>query len=60
MQLRAHRLSILNFQDLLRGGYGLATSPATEFVPARVLPASMLAVAALLFLGAVYNLNSKK
>jgi hypothetical protein len=60
MQLRAHRLSILNFQNLLRGGYGLQHSPKTEFVPAKVLPAGLLAVATLLFLGAVYNLSSKK
>lgn len=60
MQLRAHRLSILNFKDLLRGGYGLQPSPTTEFVPTKILPASLLAIATLLFLGTVFNLSNKK
>ena len=59
LQLRAHRLSIMNFKDLLRG-YGLQRSPHTEFVPARVFPAGLLALAAILFLGAVFNISNRK
>lgn len=58
LQLRAHHLSIANFKDLLRG-HSLHQVPQGEFVPARVVPAGLLAIATLIFLGAVWNLSKK-
>jgi uncharacterized protein (UPF0548 family) len=59
LQLRAHHLSIQNFKDLLRGGYSLQRSLKTDFVPSKVVPSGLLAIATLLFLGAVYNFSKK-
>ncbi len=59
LQLRAHRLSIENFLTQLRGEYP-HNQTTSEFVPAAVLPVGMLALAAVLFMGAVYNFNHKK
>ena len=58
LQLRAHRLSIANFKDMLRG-YSLHHAPQDEFVPSRVVPAGVLAIATLLFFGMIWNINRK-
>jgi hypothetical protein len=59
LQLRAHRMSIQNFLEQLCGPY--AGRPAhAEFVPAKVLPVGLLALALVLFLGTLLNLAHKK
>jgi hypothetical protein len=48
MQLRAHRLSILNFRALLSGERYPAAQPA--FIPQELVPVGMLAMAMMLFM----------